>query len=106
MPEVGYLVPKILRHGWDLQIGSSQKILLQILSELGEIDIFQHDSRHSYSNQIREYQCAWPFIKHGGMLISDDISNDALHDVSKLWNREPSIIQQSKDSPIGLVKKS
>ena len=106
MPEVGYLVPKILRHRWDLRIGSSQKILLQILSELGEIDIFQHDSRHSYSNQIREYQCAWPFIKHGGMLISDDISNDALHDVSKLWNREPSIIQQSKDSPIGLVKKS
>tara|TARA_Y100000588_G_scaffold394663_1_gene516392 strand:- start:1922 stop:2686 length:765 start_codon:yes stop_codon:yes gene_type:complete len=105
LPDVGYLVPKTLRHRWNLRIGASQKLLPQILSELGEIDIFLHDSRHSYSNQIREYQCAWPFIKRGGMLVSDDISNDALHDVSQLWNREPSIIQQSKDSPIGLVKK-
>jgi len=105
LPDVGYLVPKLLRHRWDLRTGASQKLLPQILSELGEIDIFLHDSRHSYSNQIREYECSWPFIKHGGMLISDDISNDALHDVSKLWNREPSIIRQSKDSPIGLVKK-
>ena len=105
LPDVGYLVPKTLRHRWNLRTGASQKLLPQILSELGEIVIFLHDSRHSYSNQIREYQCAWPFIKRGGMLVSDDISNDALHDVSQLWNREPSIIRQSKDSPIGLVKK-
>ena len=105
LPEVGYLIPNTLRHRWDLQTGASQKLLPEILSELGEIDIFQHDSRHSYSNQLREYQCAWPFIKHGGMLISDDISNDALYDASKSWDRDPIIIQQSKDSPIGLVKK-
>ena len=69
------------------------------------IDIFHHDSRHSYSNQFREYQSAWPFIKSGGMLVSDDVSNDALHDATRLWQREPSIIGQKKDSPIGLVRK-
>ena len=105
LPKVGYLVPPELRHRWQLRIGSSQQLLPQVLVELGAIDMFQHDSRHSYSNQFREYQSAWPFIKSGGMLISDDVSNDAFHDATRLWRREPSIIGQQKDSPIGLVRK-
>jgi len=105
LPEVGYLVPSDLRHRWDLRIGPSQRVLPETLKELGEIDIFQHDSRHSYSNQLREYQTAWPFIRSGGMLVSDDVSNDALHDASRSWNREPTIIGQSKESPIGLIRK-
>jgi len=105
LPEVGYLVPPELRHRWDLRIGPSQRLLPKVLAELGSIDIFHHDSRHSYSNQFREYQSAWPFIKSGGILVSDDVSNDALHDATRLWRREPSIIEQKKDSPIGLVRK-
>lgn len=106
LPEVGYLVPKELRHRWELQTGPSQYLLPKVLEELVEIDIFQHDSRHSYSNQLREYQTAWPFIRTNGMLVSDDVSNDALHDASTGWDREPSIIGQSKDAPIGLLRKS
>ena len=105
LPEVGYLVPKELRHRWELRIGPSQRVLPQTLSELGEIDMFQHDSRHSDSNQLREYRTAWPFIKAGGMLVSDDVSNDALHDASRSWGGEPTIIGQSKESPIGLIRK-
>lgn len=106
LPEVGYLVPGDLRHRWELRTGPSQQILPQVLEELVEIDLFQHDSRHSYSNQLREYQTAWPFIKPSGMLVSDDVSNDALYDATRNWNREPTIIGQSKESPIGLVRKS
>ena len=106
LPEVGYLVPNELRHRWYLRTGPSQRLLPQVLEELGEVDIFQHDSRHSYSNQIREYRTAWPHVKTGGMLVSDDVSNDALHEASKSWDREPTIIGQSKESPIGLVRKS
>jgi hypothetical protein len=40
------------------------------------------------------------------MLVSDDVSNDALYDASREWDREPSIIGQSKDAPIGLIRKS
>jgi predicted O-methyltransferase YrrM len=105
LPEVGYLVPRDLRHRWDLRIGPSQRVLPETLKELGEIDIFQHDSRHSYSNQLREYQTGWPFIRSGGMLVSDDVSNDAFHDASRSWSGEPTIIGQSKESPIGLICK-
>jgi predicted O-methyltransferase YrrM len=104
LPEVGYLVPSGLRDRWDLRIGPSQRVLPQTLAEIGEIDIFQHDSRHSYSNQLREYRTAWPFIRSNGVLVSDDVSNDALHDASRAWNGEPTIIGQSKKSPIGLIR--
>lgn len=105
LPEVGYLVPDDLRHRWDLQTGPSKSLLPKVLVGHGEVDIFQHDSRHSYSNQLREYTTAWPFVREGGMLVSDDVSNDALYDASRQWGREPSIIGQSKESPIGLVRK-
>ncbi|MDP6666526.1 MAG: class I SAM-dependent methyltransferase [Dehalococcoidia bacterium] len=58
LPEVGYLVPRELHHRWDLRTGASQRLLPQALEEFVEIDIFQHDSRHSYSNQLREYRDA------------------------------------------------
>ena len=105
LPEVGYLVPRGLHPRWDLRTGPSQRLLPQALEEFIEIDMFQHDSRHSYSNQLREYRAAWPYIRHGGMLVSDDVSNDALYDATRAWGREPSIIGQSKESPIGLVRK-
>jgi len=106
LPDVGYLVPEELRHRWDFQKGPSQRLLPQILSEVKEIDMFLHDSRHSYSNQLREYQTAWPFIRPGGILLSDDVNNDALYEASRIWNCEPYIIGQRKDSPIGIVGKS
>ena len=102
---VGYLVPQHLHHRWEMRIGSSRQLLRQVLTELGQIDIFQHDSRHSYRNQLKEYLTAWPFIRKGGILVSDDVNNDALHDASKEWNQELTIIGQQKKSPIGLIRK-
>ena len=106
LPGVGYLVPSELRHRWELRTGPSRRLLPQVLEDLGQIDIFLHDSRHSYANQLREYRAAWPIISDGGMLVSDDVNNDALYDASREWGREPSIIGQSKEAPIGLIRKS
>ena len=105
LPSVGYLVPRNLHHRWDIRTGSSRELLLPLLSKLSKIDIFQHDSRHSYKNQLQEYLTAWPFIRDKGILISDDVNNDALHDASKKWNQDLTIIDQNKESPIGLVRK-
>jgi len=105
LPDVGYLVPAELRHRWDLRTGPSNRLLSHALNELGEIDMFQHDSRHSYSNQFSEYTTAWSSIKQSGILVSDDVSNDALYDAALIWKADPVIIGQSKQSPIGLVRK-
>lgn len=71
--EVGYNVPSHLRKRWELRLGDSKVLLDPLLNELGEIDIFIHDSLHTYDHMLYEYLTAWPFINKKGLLISHDI---------------------------------
>ena len=68
----GWIVPDMLRHRWHLTLGDSRSELPPLLKELGQIDCFLHDSLHTRDHMLWEYQTAWPFIKEGGVLLSDD----------------------------------
>lgn len=46
------------------------------LKNLRQIDIFLHDSDHSYQNMKFEFEEAWPFIKDEGILLSDNIDGN------------------------------
>ncbi|MBA7479591.1 hypothetical protein ES707_15025 [subsurface metagenome] len=77
----GWVIPDYLKDRWELVLGKSYEKLLPLLEELRVIDIFLHDSEHSYKNMLCEYQTVWPFLKRGGILLSDDVdSNDAFSD--------------------------
>ncbi|MGH9342767.1 MAG: class I SAM-dependent methyltransferase [Terriglobia bacterium] len=81
---VGAVVPQELKSLWHLTIGTSRRILPKLLPELGEIDIFIHDSLHTYRNMRAEFEAVWPFLKPGGFLIADDVEmNGAFADFSK-----------------------
>src|SRR6266581_3100545 len=41
-------------------------------SGLGTIDVFIHDSLHTYDHMLWEYRAAYDHIRPGGLLISDD----------------------------------
>lgn len=69
----GYLIPNKLKKNWKLILGDTHKMLPKLLKQLGKIDIFFHDSKHTYQTMIFEYKTAWPYIKKGGILISDDV---------------------------------
>jgi predicted O-methyltransferase YrrM len=71
--ETGAVIPADLRERWTLSLGSSNPLLVQLLDRLGTIDVFFHDSDHSYENMMWEYQAAWPHLRPGGMLLSDDV---------------------------------
>ena len=71
--EPGWVVPEVLRTRWELQLGSATELLPALLQRLGEIDIFFHDSDHSYEHMKFEFQTALPYLRHGGLLMSDDI---------------------------------
>ncbi len=73
----GRLVPHELRARWSLTLGPSRKELPTLLQRLGQIDVFLHDADHAYTAQLEEYRTAWPFIRPGGILISDDVDNFA-----------------------------
>jgi predicted O-methyltransferase YrrM len=77
---VGWLVPNDLRERWTLKIGSSRQ-LLQPLLEKEEVDLFFHDSEHSYENMMFEFEAVWKRLRNGGLIISDNIEFNNSFDV-------------------------
>ncbi|HBT80829.1 MAG TPA: hypothetical protein DEB13_02735 [Candidatus Yanofskybacteria bacterium] len=72
----GWLVPQELRSRWELILGKSREKLPELLSKLGSVNIFYHDSDHSYQNMTFEYVAVWPHVSRGGFLLSDDIKHN------------------------------
>ena len=69
----GWAVPDHLKDRWELNLGKSEELLPDILRKLEKIDIFFHDSMHTYEHMMFEYTESWDFIKENGLLLSDDI---------------------------------
>ena len=79
--EPGWLIPDELKNRWRLILGDSKIELPKLVSELKEIDIFYHDSEHSYGNMLFEFRTIWPRIPRNGLIISDDVKwNNAFGD--------------------------
>jgi predicted O-methyltransferase YrrM len=68
----GWIVPEALRGRWMLQLGHSRELLPDLLRTLDQVDLFLHDSDHSYQGMWFEFEQALPRLKHGGLLMSDD----------------------------------
>jgi predicted O-methyltransferase YrrM len=71
--EPGWVIPEELHERWSLRKGSSRHLLRGWLGELGTIDLFYHDSLHSYSHMMWEFLTTWPALAEGGILLSDDV---------------------------------
>jgi len=71
--KIGICVPAALRDRWKLILGDSREELPALLAKVGEIDIFLHDSKHTFDHMMWEFQTAWPHITANGFLLSDDI---------------------------------
>lgn len=78
---VGILIPETLKERWQLHRGPSKRVLPSLLRQLGQLDLFIHDSLHTYGNMRREFQTAARFLGRPSMVIADDIeSNQAFHE--------------------------
>lgn len=76
--EPGWIIPSELHPRWDLIIGKSQRELPPLVTELGTLDLFVHDSEHSHPCMMFEYELAHEWLRDGGVILSDDITwNDA-----------------------------
>lgn len=79
--EPGYIIPKDLKSRWTLILGSSRQKLPVLCRKLGKVDMFLHDSEHTYDMMLYEYRTVWPYIRRGGLLVSHDVHfNDAFLD--------------------------
>ncbi|MFN8165973.1 MAG: class I SAM-dependent methyltransferase [Bacteroidia bacterium] len=69
----GWVVPDTLRKYWELQLGSAKELLPALVGKLNNIDVFFHDSDHSYEHMMFEFNCVYPKLKKSGLIISDDV---------------------------------
>jgi hypothetical protein len=69
---LGWIVPESLKSRWNLLIGDSRGLLPSLLANLGTIDVFIHDSLHTYDHMLWEYRTAFTHLRPGGLLFSDD----------------------------------
>lgn len=74
--ESGWIIPNYLKRRWQLILGRSSAELAPLLQKVIEIDIFLHDSDHSYQNMLWEFQTVWKHLKTGGLLLSHNIDNN------------------------------
>lgn len=88
----GWLVPEELRRNWQLHLGDTRVVLPKVLASVPPLDFFFHDSEHTYEAMSFEYENAWPCLKPGAILGSDDIGfNRSFFDFIQK-NRTPKVL--------------
>jgi predicted O-methyltransferase YrrM len=100
--ETGWIVPERLRSRWRLHIGDAVTILPKLFSEIERVEMFIHDSLHTYEHMKLELELAHPYVIQGGLLLADDA----------LWNSAFVEFARAVSSPasriirgVGIMKK-
>lgn len=89
----GWLIPSRLQARWDLRIGRSTEVLKTLSNECTEIDLFCHDSEHTYSTMWTELSFAWERLNNKGVLICDNIeANIAFFDFCRHVKQVPLVL--------------
>jgi hypothetical protein len=74
---IGIAVEPRLAGRWSLIADSSRRALPEVLSRVGQIDLFIHDSLHTERNVRFETDRAWESLRNGGAMVIDDIDSNA-----------------------------
>jgi predicted O-methyltransferase YrrM len=77
----GWMVPDIYRDRFHVEIGDAKALLPPLIERLETIDVFFHDSDHTYDHMTFEFDQAMRKLAPNGVIIADDISWNA-----SLWD--------------------
>jgi predicted O-methyltransferase YrrM len=77
----GWMVPDIYRDRFDVQTGDAKVLLPQLVDRLASVDMFYHDSDHSYNHMAFEFEQAKRKLAPTSVVVADDISWNA-----SLWD--------------------
>jgi len=107
--DVGVVVPDELKSNWDLKIfeNDAKNLFKSLVASIPEIDIFLHDSDHTYNWQYFEYNAVLNKVKENGLFISDDVDNSyAFIDFYKKLNNKYDMINfVTYGNVVGILKK-
>ncbi len=96
--EIAAAVPGDLRARWTYLNGTSRRRLPPLLAELGEIDLFVHDSSHTTRNLRFELEHAWSALRKGAIVADDIERNDAFGDFMGSRPDVPCFVAAADDS--------
>jgi hypothetical protein len=95
--QIGVAVGDRYADRWSYIKGSSRRHLPKLLSQLGEIDLFIHDSLHSERNVRFEIDRAWVALSPKGALVIDDIdANWGFHSFTQTFPGHKSLICEAE----------
>ncbi|HXP85887.1 MAG TPA: class I SAM-dependent methyltransferase [Bryobacteraceae bacterium] len=95
--QVGAAVGDRYADRWSYIQGSSRRRLPELLSRLGQIDLFIHDSLHSERNVRFELDRAWAALKPNGAIVVDDVdANWGFQSFTQAWSGHPSLICEAE----------
>jgi predicted O-methyltransferase YrrM len=77
----GWMVPEAYRKRFDVHNGDAKLLLPKLVDSLPTIDMFYHDSDHTYNHMLFEFREAKRKLVPGGLIVADDISWNA-----SLWD--------------------
>ncbi len=95
--QVGAAVGNHHSDRWSYIRGSSRSRLPELLSRLGQIDLFIHDSLHSERNVRFELDRAWPALGPNGALVVDDVdANNGFRSFTQTYSGHQSLICEAE----------
>jgi len=102
---VGLAVPEELKRNWSLYRMADREGIPLILRKTSEIDLAHYDSDKTYQGRMFSYSRLWDALRPGGLLISDDISDNlAFADFAKSVDRFPVVVKDGNKFQ-GVVRK-
>ena len=101
----GWIIPDNLHESWSLHLGPSSKYLEKIIKNNTEIELFIHDSDHSY--EVMKFECdlVQNHLNNIDIIIDDHYCNDFYKDFSKNFDRHYTKIDDVDDN-LNLVEGS
>jgi hypothetical protein len=72
----GWAIPKNLREGWDLRQGRSEELLKPLLSEIGTLDFYCHDSPVDKAHFRFEMNAIGKYLRPGSVVVADNTDKD------------------------------
>jgi predicted O-methyltransferase YrrM len=73
----GWIVPDAYRDRFEVWSGDAKALLPKMIDKVGSVDLFYHDSDHTYDHMMFEFREAKRVLKPGGLIVGDDISWNA-----------------------------
>ena len=77
----GWIVPDVYRDRFEVWNGDAKELLPKLIDKVDAVDLFYHDSDHTYNHMMFEFREAHRKLQPGGLIVADDISWN-----SSLWD--------------------